>query len=104
MLLPAKHRLTKGRFYEMPSSADNDSPQRAEGSQPLHYALHWVYGEPNGEGQNGNSGLNVVSHIADFLIGASCLRMKGIWRHNVNFSTIESAEIEIRQQAARDAR
>ncbi len=31
-------------------------PATNKGSQPSRYTPHWVYKEPNGEGQNGNSG------------------------------------------------
>jgi hypothetical protein len=47
-----------GRESSDPAAVCGDAryPQRDEGSQPLHYAPHWVYAEPNGEGQNVNSG------------------------------------------------
>jgi hypothetical protein len=34
-------------------------PQRAEGPQSLRYTPHWAYEDPDGEGQNGNSGENL---------------------------------------------
>jgi len=43
-------------MIESAASVAGRGPQRAQGSQPLHYAPDWVYAEPNGEGQNGNSG------------------------------------------------
>jgi hypothetical protein len=43
-------------MIESAASVAGHGAQRAEGSQPLHDASHWVYLEPNGEGQNGNSG------------------------------------------------
>jgi hypothetical protein len=41
---------------ESAASGAGRGAQWDEGSQPLHDASHWVYLEPNGEGQNGNSG------------------------------------------------
>jgi hypothetical protein len=43
-------------MIESAASVAGGGPQWAEGSQSLHYAPHRVYAEPNGEGQNGNSG------------------------------------------------
>ncbi len=43
-------------MIESAASVAGHGSQWTEGSQLLHYAPHWVDAEPNGEGQNGNSG------------------------------------------------
>jgi hypothetical protein len=45
-------------MIESAASVAGGGSQRDEGSQPLHYTPYWVYEEPNGEGQNRNSGLH----------------------------------------------
>jgi hypothetical protein len=43
-------------MIEPAASAAGRGPQRAEGPQPLRYTPHWACEQPDGEGQNGNSG------------------------------------------------
>jgi hypothetical protein len=45
-------------MIEPAASAAVRDPQRAEGPQPLLYTPYWAYEQTDGEGQNGNSGLD----------------------------------------------
>ena len=51
-----KQRFGPTAMVEPAASAAGRSPQRAEGPQPLRYTPRWAYEQPDGEGQNGNSG------------------------------------------------
>jgi hypothetical protein len=47
-------------IIEPAASAAVRDPQRAEDPQPLLYTPHWAYEQTDGEGQNGNSGLDGI--------------------------------------------